>query len=442
MYHVSSIKYGMRTARLAPAVPVGYNLAMFGHDPKSLPLRSVVLVVVVAAGLSFGAGILTAGRLPAQAAQAVSHDGEPADVDFSPVWKAWNLINENFVPAAVATSSPIATTTAAENQEKVYGMISGLAASLNDPYTFFLPPAESKQFASDISGSFEGVGMQIDIKDGVLTVVSPLKGTPAEAAGIKAGDQILKIDGESTKGLDVTKAVAKIRGPKGTVVAFSILRAGWGAPREIKVTRAVINVPVVTTTARKDGIFVIALSEFTANSPDLFRNALREFIQSGDTSLILDLRGDPGGYLEAAVDVASWFLPSGDVVVSEDYAGHQPTIVHRSYGYDIFNKNLRMVILVDGGTASASEILADSLRTHGVAKLVGVNTFGKGVVQQLFDVTPETSLKITVARWLGPDGEQIPHTGITPDVNVPVSDAGIKAGKDPQMDKAVELLKM
>lgn len=401
---------------------------------------SLVVGVVVIAGVAFGAGVLVGGRVPAHAAQIITQSGQPEDVDFSSVWKAWNLINENFVPAAVASSSPIATSTAEENQQKVYGMISGLAASLNDPYTFFLPPAENKQFAADMSGSFEGVGMQIDVKDGVLIVVSPLKGTPAERAGMKAGDSILKIDGEVTKGLDVSEAVKKIRGPKGTVVTLTVLRTGWDAPRDIKVTRDVINVPIVTTTARPDGIFVITLSEFTSNSPELFRNALREFIESKDTKLILDMRGNPGGYLEAAVQIGSWFLPNGSTIVTEDYAGHQPDVVHRSYGYDIFNKNLKMLILVDGGTASASEILSDALRSYGIAKLVGVNTFGKGVVQQLFDITSDTSLKITVARWLGPDGEQIPHEGITPDVNVPVTEADVKAGKDAQLEKAVEML--
>jgi carboxyl-terminal processing protease len=395
---------------------------------------------IVALGLSFGAGYLTAQHLPAVASSAGEGTGAPAGVDLSPLWKAWNLIDENFVPAAVATSSPLATTTAQLDQQKVYGMISGLAASLNDPYTFFLPPAANQQFTSDMSGAFEGVGMEIDVKDGVLTVISPLKGTPAAAAGIRAGDQILKIDGISTEGLDVTSAVQKIRGPAGTTVSLTMLRGGWSEPKDIEVTRQVINVPVVTTTARKDGIFVLQLSEFTANSPDLFRNGLREFVQSGDTKLVLDLRGNPGGYLEAAVEIASWYLPSGDVVVTEDYDGHQQAVVHRSYGYDIFNKNLKMVILVDGGTASASEILASALRSYGVAKLVGVNTFGKGVVQQLFDITPDTSLKITVARWLTPDGTQIPHTGITPDIKVDLTDADKAAGKDPQLDKAVELL--
>lgn len=413
---------------------------MLEKVPRSISMRTAAAALFVVLCISFGAGFYVRGYVQSDVAQSVSDSSEPSGVDFSPVWKAWNLLNQNFVPAAVASSSPMATTTAAENQQKVWGMVSGLADSLNDPYTFFLPPTQNTQFASNMSGSFEGVGMEIDVKNGILTVISPLKGTPADLAGIKTGDQILKINGESTTGLDVTTAVSEIRGPKGTVVTLSMLRAGWAAPRDVKVTRDVINVPVVTTTARPDGIFVIALMEYTANSPDLFRNALREFVQSGDSKLILDLRGNPGGYLDAAVDMASWFLPSGDVIVTEDYAGHQQNVVHRSYGYDVFNKNLKMVILVDGGTASASEIFADSLHSYGIARLVGVNTFGKGVVQQLFPITDDTSLKITVARWLGPNGEQIPHTGISPDVDVPVTDADIKAGKDPQMDKAVQLL--
>jgi carboxyl-terminal processing protease len=219
-----------------------------------------------------------------------------------------------------------------------------------------------------------------------------------------------------------------------------VLRAGWAEPREIKVTRQVINVPIITTEKRSDGIFVITFAEFTANSPELFRSALREFVESGSTKLILDMRGNPGGYLDAAVDAASWFLPAGSVVVTEDYAGHAQNIVHRSSGYDIFNDNLKMVILVDQGTASASEILSDALRYYGKAKLVGMQTYGKGVVQELFPITSNTSLKVTVARWLGPDGEQIPTTGIIPDIVASTTEAAVKAGKDPQMDKAVQVL--
>lgn len=362
-------------------------------------------------------------------------------VDFSPVWKAWHIIDEKFVPAAVATSTKVATTTEGITEERIWGMIQGLAGSLGDPYTYFLPPQEATQFAADMSGLFEGVGMEIAVRDEVLTVVTPLKGTPAERAGIKSEDKILKIDGESTVGMDTDQAIKRIRGPKGTQVTLTIARDGWNEPREIEVTREVINVPIVNTELREDGVFVIEVATFTSNAPDLFRNALREFVESRSDKLILDMRGNPGGYLEAAVSMSSWFLPAGKVIVTEDYAGHSQNIVHRSMGYDIFNENLKLVILVDRGSASASEIFADALRHHGKATLVGVPTFGKGSVQELVEITPETSLKITVARWLGPDGEQIPLTGIVPDFEVKITEADVKAGKDRQLEKALQIVK-
>src|SRR3989338_153687 len=410
---------------------------------RNISLTYGILAGVLIAAAAFGGGFLVGGKkesIPIIAGLSLSA-APPTDVDFSPVWKAWAVIDEKFVPVSVASSTPVASSSPNGNQERVWGMIEGLAASLDDPYTFFLPPSENEQFASDMSGSFEGVGMEVAVKDKVLTVVSPLKGTPAERAGLRSGDLLLKINDESTQGMDVAEAVKKIRGPKGTVVTFMVLRDGWNAQREIKVTRDVINIPVVTTTARADGIFVIEVATFTSSSPDLFRNALREFVKSGDTKLVLDLRGNPGGYLGASVDMASWFLPLGKVIVTEDYAGHAANIVHRSLGYNVFNSNLKMVVLVDRGSASASEILADALHAHGVAKLVGTNTFGKGSVQELVEITPDTALKITVARWLAPDGVHIPPDGITPDVEVTLSEEDIKADKDPQLEKAVEILK-
>ncbi len=404
---------------------------------NSIPLNSVIAGAIVVAALSFAVGFLVAGHRNAFAESA----GAPSEVDLMPLWKAWSTINEKFVPAAVSTSTPVASTTEEANQQKVWGMIEGLASSLNDPYTFFLPPSENKQFTEDMSGSFEGVGMEIAVKDQQLTVVSPLRGTPAEKAGIKSGDRIKKIDDTETAGMDVGAAVSRIRGPKGTSVTFTISRDGWKEPREIKVTRDVINVPIVTTTRKEGGVFVISVATFTANSPDLFRTALREFVESGDQKLVLDLRGNPGGYLEAAVSMGSWFLPAGRVIVTEDYAGHSQNVVHRSLGYDIFNDNLKMVILVDKGSASASEILADALRHYKIGQLVGTNTFGKGSVQELVEITPQTALKLTVARWLGPDGQQIPRDGIVPDIKMEISDEDIKAEKDPQMDKAIEILK-
>lgn len=407
---------------------------------KFLPLTSAIIGGIVVAIVCFAGGYAysSGGRA---GFSVLSSNETPPGADLAPVWKAWKIIDEHFVPAAVSTTTVHATTTAEINEERVFGMISGLADSLGDPYTFFLPPTKNEAFVSEMSGSFEGVGMEIDVKDKILTVVSPLKGTPADRAGLRTGDEILEINGESTDGLTVSEAVQLIRGPKGSKVTFLLSRSEWSKPKEISVIRDVINIPVVETESRSDRIFVITVSSFTANAPLLFRNALREFVQSKDHKLILDLRGNPGGYLDAAVSMASWFLPRGAAVVTEDYAGHEPNVVHRSIGYDVFNDNLQMIILVNEGSASASEILAAALRDSGKATLVGEQTFGKGVVQELFQITPETSLKITVARWLTPDGKQIPHEGIKPDVEVKMSEEDIKAKKDPQMDKAVELLK-
>ena len=414
------------------------------EETASLPFKNDGVVsrrtAIVGGLLMFAIGIALGVVFVFGGGAAAQLTIPPQDVDFSPVWKAWRVIDEKFVPAAVATSTQVATSTAEKNQERVWGMIQGLAGSLEDPYTFFLPPKENQIFADDISGAFEGVGMEIAVKNQVLTVVSPLKGSPAERAGIKSGDRILKIDNIETGGMDISTAVSRIRGPKGTQVTFLIMRESFTEPREIKVTREVINVPIVTTEARSDGIFVIELQSFTANSPELFRRALREFVESGSRSLVLDLRGNPGGYLEAAVDMASWFLPTGRVVVTEDYGGNAESVVHRSRGYDVFNENLRMVMLVDRGSASASEILAGALQHYGIAKMVGDRTFGKGSVQELVEITSDTALKITVARWLGPDGEQIPLDGIVPDVEVKNTEEDVKAGKDPQLEKAIELL--
>lgn len=412
--------------------------------------RFFVAGALFVASLGFVGGFLMGSSpkaqsvLPASVAQAIGANQPPEGVDFSAVWKAWAVMDEKFVPTSAATSSASSSEPQIEGtpeEKRVYGMIQGMAESLGDPYTFFLPPVEQKQFEEDLSGEFTGVGMEIAIKSEILTVVSPLKGTPAERAGVKAGDQVIKIDGVSTQGMDITTAVNRIRGPKGSEVTLTMAREGWTEPRDIKVIRDIINVPVIDTELRSDGIYVIALHNFTSNSPGLFRDALRSFVESGSTRLILDLRGNPGGYLEAAVEMASWFLPSGRIVVSEDYAGHQDNIDHRSRGYDVFNDNLRLVILVDKGSASASEILAGALRHYDLAELVGESTFGKGSVQELVPITGDTGLKITVARWLMPDGEQIPHTGIVPDVEVKITEEDAEADKDPQMDKAVELLK-
>ncbi len=394
---------------------------------------AVVIIIIIGSVFMMGAFVGSKNQLQADQLDAVVNKENPlaAKVDFAPFWKVWQTLNEKYV----STKHPLPN-----DQAKVWGAAQGLAASLGDPYTVFFPPAESKMFQSDISGNFEGVGMEIDTKDGVLTVISPLKGSPAEKAGVKAGDKIIKINASSTIDMTTDAAVKIIRGPKGTPVTITVMREGRNAAFDIKMIRDVIDVPTIETQLRKDGIFVITLDSFTATSPELFRNALRQFVDSGSNKLILDLRGNPGGYLEAAVDMASWFLPQGKLIVSEDFGKNGSPQYYRSKGYNIFDNNLKFIILVDNGSASASEILAGALQEQGRAKLVGVNTFGKGSVQELVPITADTSLKVTVARWLTPNGTSISEGGLKPDYEVKRTQADIDKKIDPQMDKAVELL--
>ena len=371
-------------------------------------------------------------------------------LNFNTFWDTWQILDKKFVKDKEIENEEIT------NQDKIWGAIQGLTKSFGDPYTIFLPPSESEMFESEIEGSFEGIGMEIGIRDGFLIAISPLKDTPAEKSGMKPKDKILEIDGKSTKNMDTTAAVKIIRGEKGTDVILLVERKGKDEPFEVPITRDVINIPTIDTELKSsdgktknndniiDGVFIIRLYSFTAVSPNLFREALREFVKNQEaTKLIIDLRGNPGGYLEAATDIASWFLPIGKVVVTEDYGGKEPNKVHSSKGYDIFNDNLKMVILVDGGSASASEILAGALHEYGKATLVGTKTFGKGSVQELIKITSETSLKVTVARWLTPNGNSFSHDGIEPDVKIEITEDDIeyiKDGGDPQLDKAIEVL--
>ncbi len=360
----------------------------------------------------------------------------PSGVDMSQFWQAWNLLNQDFVETHASSFIPT-------DQQKIYGAIAGLAASYGDPYTVFFPPAQADIFNSDVSGSFEGVGMEIENDaSGNIVVVSPLKGSPAEQAGMESGDIITAIDGTSTVGMSSDAAVELIRGPKGSTVKLTVIRKGQQAPLIIPIVRNVINVPIINAYKRPDGIFTIELYSFSANSANLFRDALRQFVQSGSHKLILDLRGNPGGYLDAAVQMGSFFLPAGDIIVTEDFQGKQANIVNRSYGYNVFanDPNFKMAILVDQGSASAAEILSGALQQHGVAKLIGTRTFGKGSVQEVMDLGGGAELKITVARWLTPNNTSIADGGLTPDIFVVRTAADKAAGIDPQTAAAVQYL--
>jgi len=346
--------------------------------------------------------------------------------DFTPFWKVWNIVNEKY-PGAEEISG----------QERVYGAIQGLLDSLGDPYSEFFSPEDAKVFEEDISGSFGGIGVEIGTRDRVLTVIAPLKGTPAERAGLKSGDRIIRIDEELTTSIGVDEAVSLIRGAEGTTVRLTILREGAEEPLEISVVRDIIQIPTLDTEKRSDGIFVIKLYTFSGNSPTLFRNAIREFARAKTDKLLLDLRGNPGGYLEAAISMASWFLPEGKVVVTEDYGEEREPKVYRSRGYDVFSDALKFVILIDGGSASASEILAGAMQDHKRAIVVGEKSYGKGSVQEVVQVTPDTLLKITVAKWLTPSGAVITDTGLTPDYEVKEDE---DEATDLQLERGVELL--
>ena len=348
-------------------------------------------------------------------------------------WKAWSVLDEKFVGAS-STSPKVA------DQTKIWGAIEGLTDSYGDPYTVFFPPVESKSFEEEISGSFGGVGMEIGVTDGLLTVIAPLKGTPAEAAGVKALDKILMIGDKSALKMTTNQAINMIRGEIGTPVVVTFERKGVKEPIVKTLIRAKIEIPTVSTKLLAENVFVISLYNFSATSPNLFRGALREFIKSGSDKLVLDLRNNPGGYLEAALDMASWFLPTGKTVVSEDFGDKAEPKIYRSKGYDIFTDKLKFVILVNEGSASASEILAGALREYNKAILMGTKTFGKGSVQELVDITDETSLKVTVAHWLTPNGNSISNGGLAPDIDVQLTPENTKNGNDPQLNEAVKYL--
>jgi len=413
--------------------------------------RSVLLIVAVIVAFVVGFYSARYSQSVSTPATELSNatTGAPANVDFSPFWKAWGILDDNFVSA---------TTTASSTQARVYGAIQGMTAALGDPYTVFFPPTENQDFNDEITGSFGGVGMEMGLQNGQIVVIAPLKGTPADQAGVKAGDILTKVNDTDVSTLTLDQAVDMIRGDAGTTVSITVLRNGVAAPLTFKLTRTTIAVPTIDTsdspqsisstegtstlaTLFADHIYTISLYTFTSDAADLFRGALKDFVASGDHKLIIDLRGNPGGYLEAAVDMASWFLPSSDVVVTEEYANGQKNI-YESKGYDVFdNGNTDIAILVDGGSASASEIFSAALHDHDKAILVGEKTFGKGSVQELFSVTPDTSIKVTIAKWLTPDGAWISEKGIMPDYVVSASSTPVVKGvSDPQMAKAIQLL--
>ncbi len=362
---------------------------------------------------------------------------KPEGVDFSLFWKAWRILEKKFVEPERL-----------DYQKMIYGAVSGMVKSLKDPYTVFLPPEDTKIFTEDVSGVFEGVGMEIGIRKGELTVIAPLEGTPAQKAGLRAGDKIIKVDDTYTRDLTIEEAVKLIRGKKGTKVTLTIFREGWHTAKDFEITRGVIEIPclkwkLLSSAGQPDGkkdIAYLKLYQFSEKASFDFKKAAVEILNSSAEKIILDLRNNPGGYLEVAQDIAGWFLKRGEVVVIEDFGEGKERKEYKAKG----NAKLLpypLVILINQGSASGSEILAGALRDNRGVKLIGEKSFGKGSVQELERLRDGSSLKITIAKWLTPKGELIADKGLEPDVKIEMTEEDYKEERDPQLDKAIEVIR-
>ena len=408
------------------------------EEKTNLSARSFLgigLAVLLATATFFsGLHIGTDTKLEANIFSFLSREIKADDsINLDEFWRVWNLLDEKFVSSS--------STTNFSDEEKVRGAIAGLVKSYGDPYTMYFPPIESAAFEEDISGNFSGVGMEVGVREDVVTVIAPLPSSPAEKSGIIAGDVIVRIDDRSTEGMGVDEAVRLIRGEKGTEVRFSIFRKGEDAFRDISIIRDTITIPTSKTETRDD-VFVVTLYSFNAISEAEMQKALREYVGSNKKKLVLDLRGNPGGYLQSAVSIASYFIPLGKTVVRESFGDGTKEEVYRSSGRGLGSHvPEKFVVLVDEGSASASEILAGALKEHGVATIIGKQTFGKGSVQELIKLDDGSSVKITVARWLTPNGTSISEGGLAPDVVVERTPEDREAKKDPQLDAALEFLK-
>jgi carboxyl-terminal processing protease len=383
-------------------------------------LFSTLVVILVTAG--FGAGAWFGVN------KIAYHVEQPGTIDFSLFWDAYNTLSQNFIdPSKI------------DNQKIIYGAIQGMTSSLGDPYTDFFDPSHAQRFQQDLSGSFEGIGVEIGIKKDTLTVVAPLAGTPGEKAGLKPGDLILKIDGKDAYGMTTDEAVSLIRGKKGTIVTLNMARDSWPTAKDIKITRDTIIVPTMKWEIKNGNIAYIKLNEFGETLPLDFQTSALEILQSPAKKIVLDLRGNPGGYLEVAQNVAGWLLKQGQTVTIEDFGKGKAQQIYKAQGNaDLVNYPI--VVLIDEGSASASEILAGALRDNRNVKLIGAKSFGKGSVQEVIDLRGGSFLKITIAKWLTPKGNSISEVGLDPDVKVEITDADISAKKDPQLDKALEII--
>ncbi len=409
---------------------------------KVIKIAGVILLSLILLSASFGGGMFLAQKnefIKQASLKEAVYAGKiynkyvtapsnklTADVDFNLFWNVWDLLKNNYVDKNKL-----------DDKKMFYGALKGLAESTGDPYTVFMEPKLAQEFSNDLAGTFEGIGAEIGKKGDIITIIAPLADMPAEKAGLKSGDKIYAIDGQTTAGLAVDEAVSKIRGPKGTAVTLTIFRDGFEKPQDFKITRQIILVKSVKTKLRDDGIFVITITNFNNDTSGLFKQAAQEAVEKNPKGIILDLRNNPGGYLETAIDVASEWIDQGVIVTEQFNTEKKNEYLNRGRAR---LKDFPTVVLVNQGSASASEIVSGALKDDGKATIVGMKTFGKGSVQTLEELKDGSSVKITVAKWLTPKGYNINEQGIEPDVKVDLTADDYNKSKDPQMDKAVELL--
>ena len=382
----------------------------------------IFLIATVLVGLGFGFYI---GENQCKICQ-------PEEINFSLFWEAYSQLQAKFSQKEKL-----------DDQKIIYGAISGMVKSLKDPYTIFLNPEDTKRFIEDVKGTFEGVGMEVGIRESQLTVISPLENTPAQKAGLRPGDKIVKINDIITMDITIDEAVNLIRGPKGTKVILTIFRSDENISKDIEVERATIKVPSlkweIKETPNKEKIIYLKIYQFSEKASLDFKGVVGEILESQSQKIILDLRNNPGGYLRVAQDIAGWFLRQGEIVVIEDYGKDKGEKEHKAEGPSTFLE-YPMVILINQGSASGSEILAGCLRDNRGIKLIGQTSFGKGSVQQIEKLKGDSSLKITVANWLTPNRELITDIGLKPDIEIEITKDDYENDIDPQLDKALEII--
>ena len=364
-------------------------------------------------------------------------ESQPNKVDFSVFWEVWRRVTENYFDKSNI-----------DYKKMVYGAVQGMVKALGDPYTYYFSPNEAKEFNQELSGKYEGIGAEIGSRNKQITIISPLKGSPAEKAGVKPGDVILKIDNVYTDNLSIAEAVDLIKGKKGTKVTLLIKRDSWNEPKEITIKRDVIEIPTLDleflnaqgnkVDKAKAKIALIKIYQFNNLVDSEFRKAALDILDSNADRIIVDLRNNPGGFFNAAQEVGSMFIKKGEIIVWEQDGSGKKT-AFRSDGPSSLS-NYPVVVLINQGSASAAEILAAALKVDRGAMLIGKTSFGKGLIQKQINLFDGSSLKVTIAKWLTPAGDCINKIGLKPDVEVELTEDDWNKGKDPQLKKAVEII--